>query len=222
MRTFSIKRALPALTLGVALVVVLALWAPWTGGGSPRDSGRISGIYNNIQAVSSNGGGAKGEDSFVTANVSWIVTDASGNIKSQGSGHNFTTANLVNDARTRLSTATTVDAAALYSNIALCSTASTGTSTTTNGGTVLAACTLSSNAGTNPVLSTVTNTTQGVYTAVTTFTAAGEVTINQIELSKALVTSTAPATTAIGAVKAVTIVLASGDTLAITWTISIS
>lgn len=202
------------IVLGVSLSVGLGL-GPLRSGTGVADRGAIVG-----SAVSSNGGGAKSEDSFVTANVSWVVTDASGNIKSQGSGHNFTSSNLVNDARTRLSTATNVVAADIYSNISLCSTASTGV--TANGNAPTAACTLSSNAGTNPVLSTVTNTTQGVYTAATTFTASGVSTINEIEISKTLAAATAPTTATIGAVKLVTIVLASGDTLAVTWTISIN
>ena len=61
----------------------------------------------------------------------------------------------------------------------------------------------------------------GNYTVTTTFTAAGASTINELELSKNLVLSTAPAVGDIGAVQAVTLVLAGGDTLLITWTIDI-
>ncbi|MBI2171958.1 MAG: hypothetical protein HYU30_08085 [Chloroflexi bacterium] len=190
-----VRFGIPALVVVLALIAAMALWA-------------------------FNPSGGAGENALIKTNVDWKVFGADGVLKSQGVGHNFTSSNFVNDARTRLSTVTTVDAAALYSNISACSTASTGV--TANGATPTAACTLSSNIGTNPVLASVTNTSQGVYTAVTTFTATDASTINELELSKTLAASTAPTTATIGAVKLVTIVLAAADTLQVTWTITVT
>ncbi len=191
------KFGIPALVVLLALAAGMAWWT-----------------------LNANGPGT-GANATIKTNIEWKLFDPQGVLKSQGVGHNFTTANLINDARSRLSTATTTDASLIYSNIALCSTASGGTAATTDGGTVTSTCTLSTNEAINPALATVTNTTQGVYTAVKTFTATGASTINQISLSKNLVSTTTPATTDMGALKAVTIVLASGDTLQVTWTVTV-
>lgn len=174
--------------------------------------------------------GATGANANVTTNVNWTVRDAQGLVKAQGASHNYTARNLINAGRTRLSAATNVQAADIFANISLCSTGADTDGVAGDPITVAAAndfvantaCVLSANLAANPQLADIANVAEsGNYTATKLFTAAGAVTIRELELSKNLAAGAAPATADIGAVHNVTIDLASGDTLQITWTVDI-
>ena len=185
--------------LALAAAAFLAMWA-WSpaGGGGLTESGRTN------------------------VNVEYTVRDAFGVIKAHGLLHNATTDNLLDDAADRLSTTGITTATAnIYSNITLCSTNPNATLNNSDGFTPAGICTLTSNVGTNPVVSSVTPGTAS-YTAVTTFTASGAATIAELQLSKNLSASTAPANVDLGASQDVSITPASSDTLEITSTVTIN
>lgn len=155
------------------------------------------------------------ESAGITGNISYILKDASGNVKEQNSIHNTTLAALKNDARARLGvdgTFTGLTNADLYDNIqAVASDLSGATPTNPQ---------LTTNLDANPADSTNTAGGAGVYTAVKTFTASGAATIEELQLTKgAAANGTAEAP---GAWQNTSITLASGDTLQITWTITIN
>ena len=186
---------LPVL-LTLALAAFLALWL-WGSGGSTglTDTGKTTGT------------------------VEYWLTGADGVLKEHGILTNATTSNLLADAEDRLSAAGTTAATDIYTNISLCTT--NPNSGAANGFTPTVTCTLSTVVGTNPVLGTIT-AGAATYDVDTTFTATGATTILELQLSKNLVASTAPANTDLGAARDVSITLASADTLAITWTITIA
>jgi hypothetical protein len=145
--------------------------------------------------------------------IEYTVRDASGNIKMSRLIHNTTMAALLNDARARLGVDGTTLASNnsdLYDNIQACSAATSG-----------ASCTLSSALDANPADGTNTSETEsGNYKVVKTFTASGASTIAELQLTRGAATS-GTAETNIGAFQGVSITLANGDTLQITWTIDI-
>ncbi len=156
-----------------------------------------------------------GESAGIKGEISYLVKDSSGVIKEQRSIHNTTLTALKNDARARLGvdgTFTGLGNNDLYDNIQAVGSDLSG-ATPTNAQ-------LSTNLDANPADGTNTAGGNGVYTTVKTFTASGAATIEELQLTKGSATNgTAEAP---GAWQNTSITLASGDTLQITWTITIN
>ena len=196
----NIQRRMAIATPIARLIVLLAFLAVWSWGQ----------------------GGKSGDlDSQLRANVEYTVFDASGAIKEHRAWHNATTVNLLNDARTRLSTATTVTADGTYTGIALCN--DNPNSALTNGGTATK-CTLTTNLSTNnPINVVAASAGNGKYQVQQIFTASGAAgPIKEIQLVKNVTSDTQPAPPDIGAARGVNISLVASDTLQITWTVTIN
>lgn len=195
-RVVSPKIGAPVVVLLLAAVYVAFALSNW--GGSS-----VTGLND--------GGSIKGV-------IEWTHRDAVGNIIKSVVINNTTVDLIKNDARARLGVAGTTEPATdndLYDNISLCSADVSGVQ-----------CTLSTVANiteSNPQTGTGTAGATGVYSVQVTFTATGAVTAEELQLSKGAVTDGTPATTAqIGAWQNVSLTLANGDTLTITWTITVS
>jgi hypothetical protein len=150
--------------------------------------------------------------------VEYTVRDAQGDIRFQSARHNTKLTAFLNDARDRLGGAdgslTGLGNTDLYDNIQACSADASG-----------GACTLSSNLTANPADGTQSTLAGdgdgGNYQTVVTFTASGgSSTIEELQLTKGAATN-GVADTGRGAWQNVSITLASGDTLQVTWTIDI-
>lgn len=156
---------------------------------------------------------ALGESASIKGEIAYVVRDPAGAVKEQRSIHNTTLAALKNDARARLG----VDASGLgvndlYDNIQAVGSDISGATPTDPQ--------LTANLDANPADGTSTAGGSGVYTTVKTFTASGTATIEELQLTKgAAVNGTAEAP---GAWQNTSITLASGDTLQVTWTITIN
>ena len=185
------------LLLAIALVMVLALWTWGSGGGTGfTEKGKITGI------------------------IEYTVTGPDGVIKEHRLFPNTTTTNLLDGARARLGIdGTTVANTDLFNNIELCE-APTAVAAT-------ACTTVSSNANTtedNPLEGNGVAGTTGIYTVTLTWNAIGAVTIEGFHLCKAAaVAGTACAVGDIGAFQDTgTIVLATGDSIQVQWTVTIA
>ncbi len=187
----------------VGVPVLLALLAAFMGfyalfvwgsasGSSLSDGGRIKGV------------------------VEWTHMDASGAVLGHSLFDNTTMPLIKDDARTRLGTNATLADADLYNEIALCSNDVSGL-----------VCTLSDVNFIdefNPQEGTVVaGAATGVYTVAATFAASGAVLIEELQLVKGNnADNQAPTNLEIGAWQNVSVTLATGDTLTVTWTITVS
>ena len=163
-------------------------------------------------------GYTQGEGAFDGARISGLieysVRDASGAVKEQRVIHNTTADAFKNAARARLGVAGTTLGASnvdMYSSIRACNNAASSTlCTSTN---------LTSNVN-NPIDAAGAAGGTGVYTATGTFTATGAAgPILTLQLTDRNATD---GSRSVGAHQTVNITLASGDTLQVTWTITIS
>ena len=207
------KRIL-GISLAVLAVALLAVGtALWSGGSVTNDSSVASSVV-----VDSTSPGSNSENLAIVGQIAYIVRDSSGNIKENIVIPNTTVALFKNDARARLGVAGTTAPTSdddLYDNISLCGADASGGLC----GTFTAA-NVTEN---NPQDGTGSTGGEGVYSVVVTFNATGAVTIEELQLSKGSVTNgTAPSTSQIGAYQNVSITLANGDSIQITWTITVS
>ena len=156
------------------------------------------------------GGSGFTEQQRIAGVIEYSVWDAFGTIKTHKVIHNTTLALLLNDARDRIGIdGTTITNTDLFDNIQLCSNNASGGS-----------CTLTVNIGTNPADGTNTALGEsGNYHTVNTFTATGAATIEEMQLTRG--TTGSGENTNRGAWQDVSITLASGDTLQVTWTVDI-
>lgn len=194
------RRSFVVLTL--VAMVAMAMVGLWQLGYSQGGAGSVATDVGRIRGL-----------------IEYEVRDASGRVKEHRVIHNATLAALLNDARTRLG----VDGAFtglgnndLYDNIQAVSSDLSG-ATPTNAQ-------LTTSIGSNPVDGTNATASIGAdvsgnYTVITTFTATGAATIEELQLTKGAATS--GAAEAPGAWQNVAITLANGDTLQVTWTIDI-
>lgn len=192
-RVFSPKIGAPVFALvGAAIFVAFAL--------SIWGSGSVSGLND--------GGSIKGV-------IEWTHQDANGTVLARSLKDNTTLDLIKNDARGRIGVSSTLADADLYDEIALCSNDASG-----------AACTLSTVGNiteANPQEGSGSAGGTGVYSVALTFTATGAVTIEELQLVKGNNADAAvPTTSEIGAWQNVSVTLANGDTLTITWTVTIS
>ncbi len=169
---------------------------------------------------------AGGPDAKISYNVEYKVFSPSGSLLSQGVYHNAATDNLLNDAVTSLSGGTAPSGA--YEYIAICSAAANGSLTQ---GQAPTACTLQTNAtdsGSNgtagigaATLTVSTGTSDNSnWKLVDTFTAStNSVDIAELQMLKS---SSSNVASNIGAVRATSITLNNGDTLQVTWTVTVS
>lgn len=166
------------------------------------------------------GGSAAGvnDNGTIRGSIEWTQRDSMGNVIETVSIKNTTLDLIKNDARARLGVDGTTAPTGnddLYDNISLCSNDASG-----------AQCTLATVANiteTNPQDGTGATGGTGVFTVAVTFTATGAVTAEELQLSKGSVSDGTPATTSqIGAWQNVSITLGNGDTLTITWTVTVS
>lgn len=149
----------------------------------------------------------------IVGSIEYTVRDANGVVKEHKAIHNTILSGLLNDARARLGIdGTTIGNSDLYNNIQAVGSDLSGT-TPTN-------LQLSSNLDANPASGTAATATEsGNYTVTKTFTASGASTIEELQLTKGAAANGTAETP--GAWQNVSITLASGDTLAVTWTIDI-
>lgn len=192
-RAFSPTISVPVLALVLGVIFAVIALSIW-GGNS------VSGLND--------GGSIKGV-------VDWVHQDANGNILARALLDNTTMDLIKDDARGRLGVSATLADADLYDEIALCSNNVSGL-----------ACTLStvgSITEANPQEGTGVAGGTGVFSVALTFTATGAVTIEELQLVKGNNADAAvPTTSEIGAWQNVAVTLANGDTLTITWTVTIS
>ena len=193
--TRSVAISIPALLI-LAVAALMAFFAFGSATGSEfADGGRIKGV------------------------VEWVQRDATDVVLNQSLSGNTTMDLIKDDARARLgvsgTTAPTSDTD-LYDNITLCG-------TDDSGGLCSTISDVSNITENNPQSGTGATGATGVYTVALTFTASGAVTIEELQLSKgAVVDGTPPSTANIGAFQNVSVTLANGDTLTVTWTITVS
>ena len=194
MRTGVFSSTIGVRVLAVVLAAILAALALSTWGGSS-----FSGLND--------GGRIKGV-------VEWTHRDAGGAVLGQSLRDNTTLDEIKNDARDRLGFSSTLTDADLYDEIALLSDNPGG----------LATGTLSTNTTeNNPQEGAGTQGGTGEYSVVLTFTATGTVTIEELQLVNGDNGDTeVPIATEIGAWQNVSVTLENGDTLTVTWTITVS
>ena len=160
--------------------------------------------------------GELGANAWIKANLEYTVRDASGAIKDYKFIHNTTLAALKDAARDRLGVVdlSALTTAHLYDNIQALLSDKSGIPTA-NGDLSINLTSL------NPVDGVNTAGGTGIYTVTNTFTASGASTIEELNLTRGAGTNGTFEST-VGAWQNVSITLASGDTLAVTWTITVS
>lgn len=147
--------------------------------------------------------------------VEYTVYDAAGDLKYQSARLNTTMALLKTDIRDRIGKAGTTIASdtALYDGLQLANTDKAGTAPSN--------IQLAANLDANPVEGAKADVGTNGYSVTKTFTAAGASTIEEFQLARGDAVSGA-ALSSIGAFQDVKIVLATGDTLIISWTVVIN
>ena len=194
MRTGVFSSTTGVRVIAVALAAILAAFAlsVWRGG-------PVSGLND--------GGRIKGV-------VEWTHRDAGGAVLGQSLRDNTTTDLIKNDARDRLGFSSTLTDADLSDEIALLSDNPGGAATGT----------LSTNTTeANPQEGAGAQGGTGVFSVTLTFTATGTVTIEELQLVNGDNADTeVPTAAEIGAWQNVAVTLENGDTLTVTWTVTVS
>ena len=213
--------------VGLAFVVVTvalvgaAVWAAVSGEGEQGEDVAAVAVTDSLAAKEdAEGPRGTGVRLGISGKIEYVVRDASGNIKQQMIIHNTSTSTILDAARDRLGGADGTlsglsDDTGLFDNVQLVNTDLSGSAPSQ--AQLSEPDNLNEN---NPLDGTQSDGATGVYQTVAAFTASGAVVIEELQLTSGAGADDTPETP--GAFQNVSITLASGDSLTITWTVTIS
>lgn len=183
------------LIIVAAVVAVLAVWAVMGATGGVKDGVSIKGV------------------------IEYSIFDPAGNLKASNAIHNDYTDSLSGDAAGLLTGAAQLSPG--YESIAACS---NNPNTGLGDGGTPTGCTLQGDAvdgsSENPADGSA-SVTANAWESEVTFTATAGGTILELQLANTTAGTTAPTPAEIGAVQDVNITLGAGDTLTVTWTVTV-